>query len=67
MEDWRIKDNKTICMNLINNYRFENRLEKYVYEEDINRMVSDIQNELNCSELDAVYELKRRLREKYKK
>ena len=67
MIDWRIKDNKILCLNMLNRQRFNERKDKYYTEDYVEKQVQKIQKELNCSELDATIELKNRIRNKLQK
>lgn len=64
---WQIKDNKIICMQLIN----KNKLKKnkhysvFVKINDITKMVKEIMEKEKCGELEATIKLKEELKAKY--
>lgn len=59
MEDWRIKDNKIICYNLLHKLRpFK------VGEGEVERAVKKIQEENKCSEFEATDIYKKQLKQK---
>lgn len=66
---WQIKDNKIICMQLIN----KNKLKKnkhysvFVKINDITKMVKEIMEKEKCGELEATIKLKEELKAKYTK
>ena len=64
--DWRIKDNNTICMNIINKHKLEHNERKFLDEAGINREVAKIMKDKKCSELDATIILKEKIKKKYK-
>ena len=61
---WQIKDNKIICMQLINKNKFKKN--QYLFEvaklTDINQMVKGIMKKEHCGELEATIKLKEKIK-----
>lgn len=63
---WQIKDNKIICMQLINKSKFKKNpyCVNIVKLTDINQMVKGIMKKEKCGELEATIKLKEQLKAK---
>lgn len=66
---WQIKDNKIICLQLINKYKLKKNKHYSVFVKinDITKMVKEIMEKEKCGELEATIKLKEELKAKYTK